>query len=387
MNSVLYMIIMTILWIANLFNGTGLGEVYQTTERLRIIIYIVFVFMAVISYKKGQHYINKRYFTVFFGLFFVFVFSSYIQGYGLMGLHYLSAFALIYILSKIDVREKAVRLTAYVYLILGIVVLYIFDYGTIFAGWNPNTIGMIGLYSYLVFLIPFYNSKNKLFSNVFLIAITLLYMGLIEPTNSRSCTWFAAIAVLLALSFIPQTIIVKGNKKYFWLLLIPFFVAVIIVLISQGSYMQTLNLWSIKKFKKPLFNGRDGLWEVGFQLLFQNFLFGRGTLEGNWHNCMISILTAYGITGGLLWIFSLNNIMESGKKWLNDAIVPGCIISFFIMYIQQSVELGLVHESPNLLPYIVLGMMLGRIKFLRKKHLFLNEVEENDKSKYYYTGI
>lgn len=376
MNGILYTIIMVGLWIANLFNGTGLGVAYQTTEKLRIIIFLLCIVIFLVSSKRGQGYIEKRDFVVFSCMSCLFIASSYFQGYTRMGVHYLSAFALIYVLSKMEVNEKAVRLTGYVYLILGVAVLYIFDYGTIFAGWNPNTIGMIGLYSYLFFMIPYYSSQKNIFIKIFLIIVTFIYMGLIQPTDSRSCTWFAAIAILLALSIIPKTMIVKANKKYFWLLLVPFFVAVIVVLISNGSYMQTLDLWSMEKFQKPLFNGRDMLWENGFQVLFQNFIFGRGSLEGNWHNCMIGILTAYGVVGGLLWILAFDTIIKKGKNWLSDVIVPGCIISFFIMYIQQSVELGLVHEAPNLLPYIVLGMMLGRVNFLKNKSLLLKEMEE-----------
>ena len=41
-------------------------------------------------------------------------------------------------------------------------------------------------------------------------------------------------------------------------------------------------------------------------------------------------------------------------------------------YIPYDVELGLICEAPNLLPYIVLGVMLGRIKYLRE-----NSIQEN----------
>ena len=53
MNSILYTTIMVILWIVNLFNGTGLGEAYQTTERARVIIYIIFVIIVLVNYKKN----------------------------------------------------------------------------------------------------------------------------------------------------------------------------------------------------------------------------------------------------------------------------------------------------------------------------------------------
>lgn len=38
MNSIVYTIIMVALWVLNLFNDSGLGHIYQTTERARTII-------------------------------------------------------------------------------------------------------------------------------------------------------------------------------------------------------------------------------------------------------------------------------------------------------------------------------------------------------------
>lgn len=116
------------------------------------------------------------------------------------------------------------------------------------------------------------------------------------------------------------------DKRYYFWLLIPLFIAIIIVNVSHGSYMNELDLWSMEKFQKPIFNGRDELWENGLSLLREHFLFGRGTVEGNWHNCVITILTAYGCVGGIFWILSLQKILSKGRYWINDIIVSGCII-------------------------------------------------------------
>ncbi len=57
--------------------------------------------------------------------------------------------------------------------------------------------------------------------------------------------------------------------------------------------MNTLDLWSMQNFQKPLFNGRDELWESGFKILGEHILFGSGTLEGNWHNCVVTLLVVW----------------------------------------------------------------------------------------------
>lgn len=386
MNSFLYTFIMIGLWIVNLFNDTGLGAVYHTTERARIIIYVVFIFIAIWNFIHNRYYIDMHDVMILGGMAVFFVITSLIQGQGMMGIHYISAFVLIYILRKIGVTRKAVVMTGIAYLIMGIVILYIYDFGTALSGWNPNTIGMIALYSYLIFLIPFYNSEKVLRSKLILIAVTILYVVLIEPTDSRSCTLFALTAAILALSSMLRNLVIKSNQRYLGLLLIPLFIAVTVVWISKTSYINTLNQWSLEKFQKTIFNGRDVLWNQGFQLFLDNFLFGRGSLAGNWHNCMIGMLTSYGCLGAILWIASLQNILLKGRRWMNDLIVPGCVVTFLIMYIQQSVELGLVNEAPNLLPYIVLGMMLGRVNFLNKEEYFKG-IEENGTSEHYYTDL
>lgn len=364
MESVIYTILMTVLWGVNLFNGTGLGMTYQITEKARILIYIVFIFVVFMKYKEHHFLIDKKNFYIFGGMSAIFLAVPLIKGNGTMGLHYLTAFFLIYILSKVKVCGNAIKLTGIVYATIGLGILYIYDYTSILSGWNGNTIGMIGLYSFLFFLISFYN-VNTIRGKAVILVLTYIYIYLINPTDSRSCTWFAIAAVLFVLGLIPRTIFIKTDKRLYLCLLIPLFIALLVVNVAHGSYMTNLDLWSLQKFNKPIFNGRDVIWENGLNILSDNLLFGRGNLDGNWHNCIITVLTAYGIIGCLLWIKAFQRILSIGRKWIDDAIVMGCIITFIIMYLQQSVELGLICESPNILPYIVLGMMLGRIRYLR----------------------
>lgn len=365
MNSIIYTLVMAVLWIINLFNDSGLGQVYQTTEKARSVIFIVFVIMILLSCRKRYLWVDKYDFLIFGGMILTIVVESFIRGYGSMGIHYISVFLLVYILGRCRVSAFAVRLTGLTYLFLGMLILYIYDYTTILSGWNGNTIGMIGLYSFLVFLISFYN-VNDIKSKIIILVTTGIYINLIGSTDSRSSIGFALVAVMFALSIFSRKIITITDKRYYLWLFLPLFIAILVINVSHGSYMNTLNLWSMRNFQKPLFNGRDELWESGFKILGEHILLGSGTLGGNWHNCAVTMLVAYGGVGCTFWILSLQRILAKGRKWLDDVIVSGCIITFVIMYIQQSVELGLVNENPNLIPYIVLGIMLGRIKLLEE---------------------
>lgn len=385
MNSILYTGIMAVLWILNLLNDSGLGQAYQTTEKARIIIVVCFLALIMFGNKSNSVRVDKRNFAIFGGLVCIIFTVSYISGYGNMGFHYISVFLLIYILGQVKVRFWAIKLTGILYLIMGISILYIYDYTAILSGWNGNTIGMIGLYSFLIFLISFYDAK-EIKSKIIIVFITGIYISLIGFTDSRSSILFALIAVLFALSILPRKLVVITDKRYYLWLLIPLIIAIIVVKISHGSFMNELDLWSMEKFQKPLFNGRDKLWESGFKVLGTHVLFGTGTLEGNWHNCIVTILVAYGCVGCFFWIMSLQKILAKGRYWINDIVVSGCIITFIIMYIQQSVELGLVNENPNILPYVVLGIMLGRVKLLNEKEIEGVE-DEYEKDKYYSADL
>ena len=363
MSSIIYTIIMAVLWAVNLFNDSGLGQIYQTTEKARSVIFVVFIIIVILSFRERHFEVDKYDFVVFGGMLLAIVAVSYIKGYGNMGMHYISGFLLVYILGRSRVSDLAVKLTGLTYLVLGMSILYIYDYTSVLSGWNGNTIGMIGLYSFLVFLISFYD-VNDVKSKIIILVITGIYINLTEPTDSRSSIWFAIVAVLFALSILLRQIITITDKRYYLWLLFPLFIAIFVINVSHGSYMNTLDLWSMRNFQKPLFNGRDELWESGLKILGEHILFGSGTLEGNWHNCVVTMLIAYGGVGCVFWLLSLQRILAKGRKWIDDVIVSGCIITFVIMYIQQSVELGLVNENPNLIPYIVLGIMLGRIKLL-----------------------
>lgn len=366
MNPVLYTIVMSLLWILNLFNGTGLGMAFQTTEHARMIICIVFIVIILFEWTERRFWVDKQEFIIFGGMIFVFIVVPLIKVNEKVGLHYLYVFLLVYILSKLNVYESAIKLTGFIYVIMGMSILYLFDFSSILSGWNGNTIGMIGLYSYLFFLISFYDEKS-IKKKLLIITITMIYIYLIEPTDSRSCTWFAIIAALCALSIVPKNIFVKSDRRYYIWLLIPLLIAMIVVNVSNKPYIQQINMWSLQKFQKPIFNGRDELWKEGFGIISDNLLLGTGDFGKNWHNCLITVLVAYGIVGSVLWIMAFQRILIRGREWIEDAVVAGSIITFLLMYIQQSVELGIINEMPNTLPYIVLGVLLGRISYLRNQ--------------------
>lgn len=360
--------ILVLLWIATLFNGTGLDSVYHITawaQRITVLLFAIDVGYKAIS--NRQMLIKRNDFYTFGGMTTIFIGSTWIHGFGASaGIDYLWVFCLIYLLSKLEIDDKTMLCTGLAYGVMGFAILYIFDYGNTLKGWNTNSIAMIGMHSFLILLVPFFQLRQWK-SKLFLLAATIGFSVLVSQTNSRSGILFGVIAALFAINVIPRGLITKDRRVTLLWLLAPLIIALIVIQVSKGGYMDSLNQWSYEHFRKPIFNGRDELWEWGLDELWTSPLFGIGNFNAaNWHNSAITCLVATGILGFIFWIASFANILNMARPYLRDYIVTGCFIDFVVLYAQQSVELGFISGNPTLLGYILLGIMLGRVNYLRK---------------------
>ena len=362
--------IMGILWIVNLFNGTGLDQVYHVTDIFKYIIIglSIIVFFFHIGNKEKRSVESSK-IAIFGGTLIVFITTAALNGFLDTTIDYVWVFLLIFLIAELKISSKAFAGIGFIFGVLGALVLVIYNYGSLFIGWNENSIAMLGMHSYLMFLIPFYK-KNKNtwnFKNTVLILTTAsIFAYLLKATNCRSGTLFLIIAVFFYLNLVSKNILIGNKKRIFIALFIPLFIAVAVAVISTTPWAETLNTWSLEKFQKPIFNGRDTLWIDGFKILKDNFFFGTGdVMMNNWHNSAITCLTAYGSVGFVLWIKSFHTILGQAKPLFNDYLVVGSAISFLIIYIQQSVELGFISSAPSFIPYIMLGLMLGRVNYLK----------------------
>ncbi len=371
MYSILYTIGMVLLWVINLFNGTGLGMAYKTTELAMLMaVVIAIVCVAFRLAKDGDILVQPRYFYVIIPLVLVFAGTSILQGYRLTGLESLWPFLLVYILSFTRPNITALRMTAIAYAVMGLAILYVYSYTDILDGWNVNTIAMIGLFSFLVFTIPFYGMKGWR-SFALLPVVGVAYVILLWPTESRSCILAIFITLAIILRLVPVEKVLRSPVGLWIVMLVPLIIAIFISLFSIFGDISGLTQWSYETFNKPLFNGRDRIWWDGFTRLFQHPLFGTGNNNnfGYWHNSAMACLAAYGIVGYYFWIKIIRLILWEGVSYLEDVSVLGSMAVFAVLYCHQSVELGIFAVKPSLLPYVILGILLGRINYLRgRKH-------------------
>lgn len=371
MKSLIYTGLMILLWFANLFNGTGLDSVYHVTEWTRRIVILLFLITVFMDYARRHTLpIDRGKFFVYGGMIIVFIVSPLIHGYGSKGIDYLWVFCLVYLLSKLKIDDRTMFWTGLIYGVLGFSVLFIFDYGTALKGWNTNSIAMIGMQSFLVMIVPLFK-KQRMINKVFMLIAAGIFSILISPTDSRSSVLFAFVGTLFAIGLVPRGIVSKNYFRTFICLMLPLIIAVIVIAVSNSTIMEGLNTWSYQQFSKPIFNGRDDLWKRGFELLWQNPFIGTGNLNAaNWHNNAVACLVATGILGFAFWIMAFGRIMNRARSYLNDYIVVGCFVSFIVLYVQQSVELGFISDNPTLFGYILLGLMLGRVRFLEESECY-----------------
>ena len=368
MYAVFYTMVMVLLWVINLFNGTGYGMTYHTTEISMIAAVVVGVIcLASQSLKDGDVMIKPRYFYTIMPLTVLILGILFIYNYSLLDIRAFWGFLIVYILSKTRPSATAIRMTAICYGVLGLSILFIYNYLDVLKGWNENSIAMIGLFSFLVFTIPFFGMREWR-SFIMMPLIGTAYIFLIIPTDSRSCILMIIIQVLIVLRIVPVRKTLESKKGLFIFLQIPLIIAILVVLMSAFGDLSGLKEWSYEKFEKPLFNGRDELWLEGFRALKERPLFGNGNLRyGQWHNCAITSLVSTGIVGYVLWVRMFYLILKEGRPYVDDICVIGGMVSFLVLYCQQSVELGLFAYNPNIIPYIILGIILGRVNYVKER--------------------
>lgn len=368
MNALFYSGSMVVLWFINLLNGSGIGKAYKTTELASTVVLLIAIgCMAIQLWKDGDFLIPRKYFFTVLPMAVIFVTVSLLNNRMLAGLEGFWVYLLVYVLSKTKPTEHALRLTAIFHGALGLILLFIYDYMSVLSGWNANSIAIIGLFSFLIFVIPFFGVKDWR-GIVTLPVVGAAYIFLILPTDSRSCSIVVILTLLLVLRVLPVKRILRSSAWLFTVLLVPLFVAIFVCLFSSFADISGLAQWSQETFGKELFSGRDTIWITGFQVLAQAPLFGSGLIaSGYWHNSAIACLTAFGSVGYLIWIKLFHAIICEGRRYIYDACVAGSMTAFLMLSCQQSVELGIFAPDPSLLPYVMLGILLGRVNYLRSQ--------------------
>lgn len=352
-------------WVISLINCSGYGESINS-NKLTIYILIIFAIIIYIFKFKKIFKVNKINFIL--GALFVttFMLSSVIHGYGISAIDYCILYLCIFIFSKLYINNFNIKIISLLSGILGLLLLYIFTNTELISGWNPNSISMLSFFSFMLFL-SCYGPKAKRSDLICFILISLSYIYLFNMTDTRSCIVLSIIMIIIELLLYNINILFNTNKKLLLWLLTPLFIVGIALVIRNIGLYDVLNDYSLQYFGKSLFNGRDLIWQNGIEILKNNFFIGRGFLQvGYWHNSAIAALTGFGIIGYSLWIWSIYILLKKTIYWMDDFYISHLVYSFLFLFVQQSTE-NIIFQTGNiiLLPYIILGLIIGRIYYLK----------------------
>lgn len=357
------MLIIVLAWMFSVVNTSGLGFVYNTPEKTNYIIIIWFLYVSLQSNQKiklGGRYASLSFFTIL-----SFVVLPFLVAGSWEGFTYLLMIPLVYSFSQQKVSNVDIQLSGYIIAGLGVFTLLVYSRTEILSGWNDNQIGMIGLFSYLYYAISLFGKVS--FKKISIgVALSVIYILLLtQNTESRSIALFIFVSLILAyFGQFTRKVVCKRNFVFI-ALSIPLIVAVAIAFFPQLEIFQAFNRWSEQNYGKSAFNGRDELWLYTFRHLSDTYYVGDGKFLINHHNSAMAALGVFGIVGYICWYKLLAIPVREMTRYVSDDIVFGCLMSFLLIFWQQSFDLGFIAASPNMIPYVILGIGLGRIKTIR----------------------
>lgn len=348
-----------LLWIFGLGVESGIGRQLHLYECLQIITLVLFIFYLINQKKMNTNMLVLICYIFLFSLFTYFIYGSTILDYAWL---YLLAF----LIGEQNISPRVLNIIGMIYGGLGLAILVIAKVTSVFSGWDGNGISMISFFSYTLFAATRFDNKSKK-SKVFLVVYSTVYFSLLNIWGSRGSILFSLILLLGGYSMIPLKSIMKSNFTRLLLLFLPLIIAIVVVNIRNMEFVAWLNAWSLMKSGKPIFNGRDAIWAYGFETVREHLLFGTGNLAGNWHNSAVTCLVGTGIVGYCIWVFGVNGVLKRAKQYWEKPYAFGLAAAFMIIWLQQSVELGLIQVRGQIVPFLILGLMCARVNTLRRE--------------------
>lgn len=367
MNSFFTYTAIILVWILSFVEPSGWGTSIHLADKVNL---VIVVFSIYFFFQNSKHKLRIPD-LIIFGLIVTFIILPFLTNNSFDGGSYLISFLLTYNFLHARMSPRIIKYSGITVALMGIIVLLIYYRGNILSGWNDNAISMVGLFSFLyfsIFLVLRKGTRAFWRWNI----VTLIYIYLLFNMDCRSGMLFSVISVIAIFrSDISRSFLFKKNI----ILHLPLLIALCIITISETHLFSILNTWSIGYSGKEIFNGRNDLWRTSLQLLSESHYLGTGKFLLNYHNSGIAALSTFGIFGYFCWISYFKFIFKQYLPYLSDSIVFGCMLSFVLIFLQQSVDLGFISPAPNRLPYMILGCGLGRIFLIRD----LKKEKEYDK--------
>ncbi len=364
MGQLITIILIISIWIISFVEPSGWAMMFHLSDKINNLLLILSIIYFISSPSTRQ----RLPFWLVLLIILSFVILPVTLHDSWQGAPYLVSFLTVFIVSQGEITRKVIQSSGLAIAGLGLAILLIYAHGALLSGWNDNAMAMIGLFSFFYFSIFLIQTKGTYKFWIWNI-ITYAYLVLLFDTDCRSGMLFAIISVLGIIFSDKVNRFFTRSWSSFLLLNMPLIIAFMVISISRAGYFYELNSWSLQEFDKPIFNGREILWDFALKQLENENYMGTGKFILNYHNSGIAALSVFGIIGYASWILYFNTNLKQLKKYLDDDIVFGSFFAFCLIFLQQSVDLGFISETPNLLPYMILGVGLGRVRLLQNNHI------------------
>ena len=364
MKNISFIFFVIFAWSFSLINTSGLGLSYDTPTITNVFIFI-WCLSLIISGKNLLFKVIKTNSLLVFFTILSFILLPLLKAQSWEGFTYLMMVPMVYCFSEQKVTARAMRNSGLIVAGLGLFVLYVYKNTDILSGWNDNHISMIGLFSYIYYSISLYGnmSGRKLTIGI---AISFLYIIMLNATDSRSAIIFIILSAIFAYNGNLFRRLFEKKKFAFIALNIPIIITIVFIFFPNLFIFEYFEKWSLDNFDKDSFSGRDILWLEAYNRLFESYLIGEGKFTMNHHNSGIAVLSVFGVIGYICWYKILAKLLRFVRMYVGDSLMFGFISSFFLIFWQQSFELGFVSPSPNMVPYMILGLGIARARELNK---------------------
>jgi hypothetical protein len=384
----IFITVISLMGAISFINNSGYALNIGSGDKTAYTLLAVSSVIAIVSMTRSTK-INKKDILFCAATVIIYFVRPYFAGYGIDGFRFITYFLSIYIVSKLCFDEINLNFLCICYGLLTGVILFVCNFGSILKGWNPNSLAIQAFQMLAIFCIG-YNTdfkRIKLNGGVWIARLRILiFWGLIiyatilmETLECRSASISCIVTAILMIKNNFFAKLLKNKKVLLVLILAPCIIAFFVVYISDWSQIEQLNEWSIRQFQKTIFNGRDRIWESGLRIFYANLIYGTGNLNyGNWHNSAIACLTTFGIVGYFIYVKVFYNALSKASFYMNDVFVRKATIVFLIVNFQQAFENTICQSKLMILhPFMILGIILGRIAYLKYEN----------RSKYNSTGI
>ena len=383
-NSWIIVAVSTALWFVSLLQGTGVGHAYKVYDRAMLVVLLCYAYQ--IFAKKQFNRIKKSTVIVVFILIVQNIYTNFKFGHDFV--EYLEIYAIPILYSLLTLDEKQMRQIGLIYGAGGGVVLLAANFTKYFAGWDGNSVSQICFFSYAVFIASMFDIKKKEHQQRIII-YSFIYFILLWTLNSRSCILFSAFLLLCELGMIPARKTINKKSLLTWLLG-PLLIAMVVAAISYPAVLASLNEWSQEYFNKTLYSGRDMIWVRGFEAWREHPLLGTGSLAFRWHNSAVSCLVGTGCVGYFIWLYVIRGMLAKACNYIDDNTIFGTVTAFLTIWLQQSLDLGIIYTHGNPVIFVLLGLVLARTNTLEKEEIGAEHADgelEDVQSKYNNTDI